>query len=102
MNGFQGDVLSLIGTRALLAARIRLLLRESVTRNSGITPEEQKVIWDKKVKDAEGLMIQLRALPDYSNMINKLDSMQKKVLDESTGALSLALAAKSRIDKLFS
>jgi hypothetical protein len=99
MNGFQGDVLSLIGTRTLLAARIRLLLRDSVTRNSGITPEEQKEIWDKKVKEAETLMIQLRALPDYSNMINKLDSMQKKVLDESSGSLSLG--AKSRIDKLF-
>ncbi len=99
MNGFQSEVLSLIGTRSLLLARVNVLLRESVTRNSGTTPEQQQEIWDKKLKEAEEKMSQLRKLPDFGAMLKKLDAMQKRILDESSGSLSVS--SKARIDRLF-
>ena len=81
MRGFQGEILDLIGLRTLLSTRINRLLAQN------------------KMKDAEKVLVELRSLKDYSAMVEGLDRLQRKVLDESTGPISLG--AKSRIDRLF-
>ncbi len=81
MRGFQGEILDLIGLRALLSTRINRLVAQN------------------KMKEAEKALNELRALKDYSGMVEGLDKLQRKVLDESNGPISLG--AKSRIDRLF-
>ncbi len=81
MRGFQGEILDLIGLRALLSSRINRLVAQN------------------KMKEAEKVLVELRSLNDYSAMVDGLDRLQRKVLDESNGPITLG--AKSRIDRLF-
>lgn len=81
MRGFQGEILDLIGLRTLLSTRVTRLVAQN------------------KMKEAEKALVELRSLKDYSEMVEGLDRLQRKVLDESNGPVSLG--AKSRIDRLF-
>jgi hypothetical protein len=80
IRGFQGEVLDLIGLRTLLSTRVRKLLEQ------GKKPEAEKV------------MTELRGLKDYSAMVETLDKLQRKLLDDSVGPVSMG--AKARIDKM--
>ena len=80
IRGFQGEVLDLIGLRTLLSTRVRKLLQQG------------------KTKDAEKVMAELRGLKDYSAMVETLDKLQRKLLDDSLGPVSMG--AKARIDKM--
>jgi hypothetical protein len=80
VRGFQGEVLDLIGLRTLLSTRVRNLLRQN------------------KKKEAEKVMAELRGLKDYSAMVETLDKLQRKLLDDSLGPVSMG--AKARIDKM--
>ncbi len=51
MRGFQGEVLDLIGLRALLSNRVNRLVAQN------------------KMKEAEKALVELRALKDYSGMV---------------------------------
>lgn len=80
IRGFQGEVLDLIGLRTLLSTRVRKLLQQN------------------KKADAEKVMSELRGLNDYSAMVETLDKLQRKLLDDSLGPVSMG--AKARIDKM--
>ncbi len=80
VRGFQGEVFDLIGLRTLLSTRVRKLLQQ------------------EKKKDAEMVMAELRGLKDYSAMVETLDKLQRKLLDDSLGPVSMG--AKARIDKM--
>ncbi len=80
VRGFQGEVLDLIGLRTLLSTRVRKLVQQN------------------KKAEAEKVMAELRALKDYSAMVETLDKLQRKLLDDSVGPVSMG--AKARIDKM--
>lgn len=80
IRGFQGEVLDLIGLRTLLSTRVRKLLEQG------------------KKAEAEKVMAELRGLKDYSAMVETLDKLQRKLLDDSLGPVSMG--AKARIDKM--
>lgn len=80
IRGFQGEVLDLIGLRTLLSTRVRKLLQQS------------------KKAEAQKVMAELRGLKDYSEMVETLDKLQRKLLDDSLGPVSMG--AKARIDKM--
>lgn len=80
VRGFQGEVFDLIGLRTLLSTRVRKLLQQS------------------KKAEAEKVMAELRGLKDYSEMVETLDKLQRKLLDDSLGPVSMG--AKARIDKM--
>ena len=80
IRGFQGEVLDLIGLRTLLSTRVRKLLQQN------------------KKSEAEKVMAELRVLKDYSAMVETLDKLQRKLLDDSLGPVSMG--AKARIDKM--
>jgi hypothetical protein len=81
MRGFQGEILDLIGLRSLLSARIKLLVK------------------DRKLAEAEKLLVELRGLKDYSAMADSLDSLQRKMLDEAAGPITPG--TQNRIDNMF-
>lgn len=81
VKGFQGEILDIIGLRNLLAARIRILVKEG------------------EAEEAEKTLDQMRDLPSFSQMADELDAIQRQMLDESRGAISLG--SKSRIDRMF-
>ncbi len=80
VRGFQGEVLDLIGLRTLLSTRVKKLLQQN------------------KKAEAEKVMAELRGLKDYSAMVETLDKLQRKLLDDSLGPVSMG--AKARIDKM--
>ena len=80
VRGFQGEVLDLIGLRTLLSTRVRKLVQQN------------------KKTEAEKVMSELRTLKDYSAMVETLDKLQRKLLDDSLGPVSMG--AKARIDKM--
>ncbi|MGN6136776.1 MAG: hypothetical protein ACTHOU_20030 [Aureliella sp.] len=80
LRGFQGDIIDLIGRRALAAARV------------------SKYLSEKKFDEAEEVIGEVRRLRDYKTMADSLDGIQRRLLDESKEAIPLA--AKSRIDRM--
>ena len=80
VRGFQGEVLDLIGLRTLLSTRVRKLVQQN------------------KKAEAEKVMTELRSLKDYSAMVETLDKLQRKLLDDSIGPVTMG--AKARIDKM--
>jgi hypothetical protein len=80
LRGFQGEILDLIGKRALLGSRIA------------------KFIGGGKFSEAEESLNELRLLKDYKTMADILDGIQRRALDESKEPVPMA--AKSRIDRM--
>jgi hypothetical protein len=80
VRGFQGEILDLIGLRTLLSTRVRKLVQQN------------------KKTEAEKVMAELRSLKDYSAMVETLDKLQRKLLDDSIGPVSMG--SKARIDKM--
>ncbi|MCR9292437.1 MAG: hypothetical protein NXI32_06950 [bacterium] len=81
VKGFQGEILDLVGLRNLLAARITIYLKEG------------------QVDAASQLLEQMRQLPTYNEMSDRLETIQRSMLDEQQGAIPLV--AKNRIDRMF-
>ncbi len=81
VKGFQGEVLELIGMRNMLAARSR------------------KLFADKKLDEARAAISQIRALRSYTEMADALETLQRKMLDETNDPIPLA--SKNRIDRMF-
>ncbi len=81
VQGFQGEILDLIGLRNLLAARIKLHIQNG------------------KIDEAKATLNELRRLRNYSEMSEELQSIQRRMLDEKEGPVPLS--AKSRIDSMF-
>ncbi len=81
VKGFQAEVFDLVGMRNLLASRAR------------------KLINDKRVEEAQQIVKQIRELPTYTEMADALETLQRKMLDETNEPISLA--AKNRIDRMF-
>ncbi len=81
VRGFQGEILDLIGLRNLLATRIKLHLKND------------------KLPAAEAVLEELRQLRNYTEMTVELDAIQRRMLDEKSGPVSLS--SKNRIDKMF-
>ncbi len=80
IKGFQGEVLDLIGKRALMSSRVNSYFK------------------DRKFAEAEAVIREVRLLPDYKKMADALDTIQRKVMDETKEPVSMA--AKSRIDRM--
>jgi hypothetical protein len=80
VQGFQGEILDLIGRRTLLAARVH------------------SRIADGKLDEATQLMVEMRNLETYNDMADALEAIQRRLLDESRGAVPQA--AKNRIDRM--
>lgn len=81
IRGFQGEILDLIGLRNLLAARIQLHLKSG------------------KVEQAKATLAELRQLKNYNEMTTQLDQIQRRMLDENAGPISMS--SKNRIDRMF-
>lgn len=80
LRGFQGEILDLIGLRAILTARAG------------------KLIADAKFNEAEDLVSKVRLLRDYKSMADVLDGIQRRLLDETKEPIPLA--SKSKIDRM--
>ena len=81
VRGFQGEILDLIGLRNLLAARIKLYIK------------------DQKLDKAEAVLEELRCLRNYNELRDELSTIQRRML-EATGE-EVPRAARSRIDRMF-
>ncbi len=81
VRGFQGEILDLIGLRNLLAARVRLYVK------------------DKELKQAEGVLDELRGLKTYNEMADELSRIQNRMLKEAGD--NVPYAAKVGIDRMF-
>lgn len=81
VRGFQGEILDLIGLRNLLAARIQLHLKNG------------------KVEQAKATLAELRQLKNYNEMSDQLNQIQRRMLAENAGPVSLS--SKNRIDRMF-
>lgn len=81
VRGFQGEILDLVGLRNLLAARLTLFLK------------------DGKVEEASDVLGQMQRLPTYNEMTDRLEQIQREMLDEQTGEISLG--SKRQIDRMF-
>ncbi len=81
VRGFQGDILDLIGLRNLLAARIQLHLKNG------------------KTDAAKATLTELRQLRNYNEMAAQLEAIQRRMLDENAGPVSIS--SKNRIDRMF-
>lgn len=81
VRGFQGEILDLIGLRNLLAAQVQLYVK------------------DNKLDLANTSLERLRGLRNYNEMADELERIQRVMLDENSGAISLS--AKNRIDRMF-
>ncbi len=81
VRGFQGDILDLIGMRNLLAAQVQLYLKQN------------------RLPQAEDALESLRRLRNYNEMADELESIQRVMMDESTGPISFG--AKRSIDRMF-
>ncbi len=81
IRGFQGEIIDLIGLRNLLAAKIKLQLKE------------------KQIRESEETLRLLRQLPTFSEMAVDLGEMQQRMLDESQE--EIPRGSKPRIDRMF-
>lgn len=81
VRGFQGEILDLIGLRKLLATRVDLYLKE------------------QRLDEANGVLDELRRLRNYTELADELEVIQRRMLDESDGAIPAL--AKSHIDRMF-
>ncbi len=81
IRGFQGEILDLIGLRNLLAARIQLHLKNG------------------KAEQAKATLAELRQLKNYNEMSDQLVQIQRRMLDENAGPISMS--SKNRIDRMF-
>jgi hypothetical protein len=86
IRGFQGEILDQIGLRNLLAARIRLLLKDV---------DKNKDNLDKAAKVVE----ELRALKNFNEMNDELGMIERAILEQSSTAVPKS--ARSQIDKMF-
>lgn len=89
VRGFQGEILDLVGLRNLLAARVKLYCE---TRTSD--PKEREA----NLKLAEDNVDQLRQLPNFNELADRLDLIQRDMMDETRGSISFS--AKNRIDRM--
>lgn len=80
LRGFQGEIIDLIGSRALASARVKQYLSE------------------RKYTEVDDIIGHVRRMSDYKSMADKLDGIQRRLLDESQEAVPMA--AKSRIDRM--
>lgn len=81
VRGFQGEILDLIGLRNLLAARVKLHLK------------------DQKLTEARGALDELRRLRSYNEMRDELSRIQRRMLEASGD--SVPRASRARIDRMF-
>ncbi|HBE71860.1 MAG TPA: hypothetical protein DDW52_27275 [Planctomycetaceae bacterium] len=79
VRGFQVEIIDLIGLRNLLAARIKLHLKND------------------RIKEAEETLAELRALTNYSEMASRLVEIQSAFLDSG----DLPRYAQLRVDRMF-
>lgn len=89
VRGFQGEILDLIGLRNLLAARVKLFCEARTS-----DPKER----ESNLLAAESNVDQLRKLPNFNELADRLDSIQRDMMDESRGNISFS--AKNRIDRM--
>lgn len=80
LRGFQGEIMDLIGKRAILSARVAHYLKA------------------RKFKESEEAIAEARRLSDYKTMADTLDGIQRRLLDETKE--QVPMAAKSRIDRM--
>lgn len=90
VKGFQGEVLDVIGLRSLLAARVKLYIKEAV---------KDKEKRQEKLDLAEKYLDQLRRLPTYSEMSTQLERIQRDLGDKRTGPVSAR--SQNAIDRMF-
>ncbi len=81
VRGFQGEVLDMVGLRSLLAAQIQLYVRQ------------------KDRQRAEVALRHLRRLPNYTEMADRLERIQREMLSEEDGPITRS--ERVRIDRMF-
>jgi hypothetical protein len=81
VRGFQGEILDLIGLRNILAARIRLYMK------------------DNQVEKARAALEDFRRLRTFNEMRDQLSQIQRRMLEE-TGE-NVPRSARMRIDRMF-
>ncbi len=81
VTGFQADVLDLVGLRRLLATQVKQYLQND------------------RIDAAKVAVEKMRQLKNYTEMADQLESIQRRMLEETDGPIPLA--AKSRIDLMF-
>lgn len=81
VSGFQGEIVDLIGLRNLLAARIKLFVKQG------------------KVEEAQASLDELQRLSTYSEMANRLVNIQRRFMDENSAPIPRS--SKARIDRMF-
>ncbi len=81
VRGYQGEVIELIGLRNLLAARVRLLVKQN------------------KLEQAAEELSRLQSLPTYNEMANGLVIIQRQYIDE--GDEDLPTYAKIKVERMF-
>jgi dihydroxyacetone kinase-like predicted kinase len=81
VRGFQGEILDQVGLRNLLAARVRLLLK------------------DGKVEKAGEIVEELRKLKDFNEMNDELGMIERSILEQSNA--DVPRSARSQIDRMF-
>ena len=84
VRGFQGDILDLIGLRNLYAAQIQLYLKDKGNEST-----------DKAYKTLE----EMRRLDDFNAMAEKMERIQRVMLNEEKGQISIGV--KNKIDRMF-
>ncbi|GIW97228.1 MAG: hypothetical protein KatS3mg111_0561 [Pirellulaceae bacterium] len=81
VRGFQGEVLDMVGLRSLLAAQVQLYVEKG---------DRQR---------AEEALRHLRRLPNYTEMADRLERIQREILTDDDGAISRA--ERAGIDRMF-
>ncbi len=81
LNGFSGDLVSIIGLRQIFAARIKLNLKE------------------KKVKDASRNLSKMRQIQTYEEKSSELEAILRDMYDKKRG--EVALGQKRQMDRMF-
>ncbi|MEM8734474.1 MAG: hypothetical protein AAGG44_09650 [Planctomycetota bacterium] len=81
VKGFREKIIDIIGLRNLFAARIKLELKAG------------------KVEEASRTLMKMREQPTYNDMADQLEEIQRIMLDETDGAVTLS--EKNRIDRMF-
>ncbi|RMF45437.1 MAG: hypothetical protein D6753_00145 [Planctomycetota bacterium] len=81
VRGFQGEVLDMVGLRSLLAAQIQMYVKE------------------KDRQRAEAALRHLRRLPNYTEMADRLERIQREMLNEENGPITRS--ERARIDRMF-
>ena len=81
LNGFSGDLVSIIGLRQIFAARIKLNLKE------------------KKVKDASRNLSKMREIQTYEEKSAELEAILRDMYDKKRG--EVAFGQKRQMDRMF-